>query len=140
MCRKNFSNFFNIVALCFCLSAPVLSHDGEVHSQGESSASIQAAIHWLESRQNESGSITSVSDMSSDYQATSQAVLSLLGREANDFSPVEALETLQSNVELLSTEQLARLIRVLVAMKEPAVAALAELLERRGADLSLIHI
>lgn len=134
MCRIIFLISFRLFVLCLCLSAPVHSHDGEVHSQESVGANLQAAIHWLESRQRDDGSFSSSSDSASVDQATSQAALALLAHETTTFAPSAALKTLQSNLELLSTERLARLIRVLTIMNEPVSDALTELLKRRGAD------
>lgn len=146
MCRKFFPVLKNVVAASLVasfvvlVSTTALAHNGETHSPSGNGLNLEAALHWLASAQRADGRIVGVGDIATDTQATSEALFALSSRDDSAVDVSAALSSLRSNTELLSTEQLSRLLIALVDAGQSTDSEIAELLARRGDDGGFAHL
>ncbi len=135
--RRNLFSVFTQVAVIvfFSLTSPFLqAHDGVRHQSSDHSQEINSAMHWLESSQGENGLIATPSEVSTDFQATAEALVAskLLGSTSIDTT--SAVEQLGDSPENLTTEYLARLLVALADLGESPVDIIQALISRQGED------
>lgn len=137
MVRK-FSKFlfcwWAISFFLIAISNSVYAHNGQSHQIEGEDANLNAALHWLELSQADDGSISSSSDIATDYQATSEAltIFSLLNSTIG--SRVSSLSFIQTAPQVSTTEGLARLIVALDQNAQPFTTQRENLFSRQNQD------